>query len=132
VVAFVASMFTAILGFTACRLGGQVWRRRIGGGEDLEKAGAWFERYGVFAILISRPIPMLTEVLSCLAGMSAMRVRTFLVATALGHLPVCVFYSFIGSRGDFADPWPVLSISLAVPAFLGLGYRIWSFRNRRP
>lgn len=129
VVAFAASMFTAVLGFAACRLGGQVWVRRIVGEEDIERVGEWFERYGVFAIVISRPIPMLTEVISCLAGMSAMRVRTFLVATAVGHLPVCVFYSFIGSKGDFADPWPVIAVSLAVPALIGLAYRWWSRRH---
>ena len=130
-VAFAASMFTAVLGFGACRLGGHVWVRRIVGEKDIEKVGGWFEAYGVFAILISRPIPMLTEILSCLAGMSAMRTRTFLVATAVGHLPVCAFYSYVGSKGNFADPWPVVAVSLTVPALAGLGFRLWRGRGGR-
>ena len=113
---FAGAMLAAAIGYGACRRWGESAFRRLIGGADRERVRAWFQRYGVYAIILSRPVPMLTEILSCLAGLSAMRARTFFGAAVLGTLPICFVYSYVGSRGSLTDPWPAIWIALAIPA----------------
>jgi uncharacterized membrane protein YdjX (TVP38/TMEM64 family) len=107
---------SAAIGYGACRWGGERAFRRLVGDRDTARLRAWFERYGVYAIVLSRPVPMLTEILSCLAGLAAMPVRPFALAAALGTVPICFVYSYVGSRGDLRDPWPAIWIALVIPA----------------
>lgn len=115
-VSSLGAMAAACLGFWACRLGGKRAYRRLVSEEELGRTSEWFRRYGVIAIVISRPIPMLTEILSCLAGLTELPFRTFLLAALLGTVPICFVYSVVGSLGDMSDPWPVVWISIFVPA----------------
>jgi uncharacterized membrane protein YdjX (TVP38/TMEM64 family) len=115
-VSFVGALAAACVGFWACRVGGRGVARRLVGEADLERTRGWFERWGVYAIVVSRPIPMLTEVLSCLAGLTSLPFRTFLAASALGTAPICVVYAIAGSRGSVTDPLPLVVVALAVPA----------------
>ncbi len=115
-IGFAGTMLAAALGFYACRWGGQKTFKRLMGDEDVDKIDAWFREYGVYAIILSRPVPMLTEILSCLAGLSGLRARTFFLASALGHLPICMVYSFAGSLGGVDDPWPAILAALLIPA----------------
>lgn len=124
-VSFVAAMLSAMTGYFLCRYGGRkVYEKVAGKDESEDRIRRWFERRGVFAIVLSRPVPMLTEILSCLAGLSKMRFQTFWWAAFWGTLPVCFLYAYVGSRGEIDDPWPALLISLIVPA---LG---WFFARR--
>lgn len=117
---FFGAMLSAFFGFYACRLGRERLFKRLVGEQDLERIGVWFEQRGVFAIIISRAVPMLTEILSCLAGLSAMRSRAFFLASLLGTLPVCLVYSFFGHLGTPENPWPALCAAflLPIPAWL--------------
>ncbi|MHC4885625.1 MAG: TVP38/TMEM64 family protein, partial [Planctomycetota bacterium] len=115
-VAFVGAMAAALIGFFACRWGGHRVFDRLVGEADSTRVRVWFERWGVYAIVISRPVPMLTEILSCLAGLSSVPPRTFCLASLLGTLPVAFVYGYVGSRGSIADPLPAILVSLLVPA----------------
>ncbi len=115
-VAFAGAMLAAAIGFYGCRLGGQRVFDRLVGAADAENISAWFRRYGVYAIILSRPVPMLTEILSCLAGLSKVRARIFFAASILGTLPICFVYSYFGHLGDLTNPWPAIGIALVVPA----------------
>jgi uncharacterized membrane protein YdjX (TVP38/TMEM64 family) len=115
-VSFVGAMLAALLGFYACRLGGRsAFERLVGAGEE-QRITDWFRRRGVLAVILSRPVPMLTEILSCLAGLSELRGRTFIAAAALGTLPVCLVYAWAGSRGGAGAPWTAVWVSLLAPA----------------
>jgi uncharacterized membrane protein YdjX (TVP38/TMEM64 family) len=122
-VSFAGSMLCVLLGFGLCRAGGRARMEAFMGQQDLRRIDGWLERYGVALILVSRPVPMLTEVLSCAAGLSAMRARTFVIASALGHFPVCLLYAYIGSSGSITNPWPVLLTVLGIPGVLWLAFR---------
>ena len=113
---FLGAMGAALTAYWACRLGGAAAFERMSGSQETRKVEAWFERYGVFAIILSRPVPMLTEVLSCLAGLSGMRHRVFVLAATLGTLPVCLVYSIAGHYGGLANPWPAVVVALGIPA----------------
>lgn len=115
-VAFIGAISTALVGYTACRLGGKKAFDRLLGDTETRRVREWFKQYGVVAVIISRPVPMLTEILSCLAGLSGLPLKTFILASVLGTLPICFIYSFVGSKGDLTNPWPALIIALIVPA----------------
>jgi uncharacterized membrane protein YdjX (TVP38/TMEM64 family) len=63
-----------------------------------------------------RPVPLLAEAATLLAGATGMRFRDFLAAAALGNLAVALAWSIAGRLGQKADSlqW-VLVASLAVP-----------------
>jgi membrane protein DedA with SNARE-associated domain len=82
----------------------------------------WFEDYGIAAIIISRPVPMLTEILSCLAGLSRVNVSSFTVASIAGTLPICIIYAYVGhlyglegleSKEGIV---PMIWVTIAIPA----------------
>lgn len=51
---------------------------------DVEKAMAWFHRFGPVAVLIGRFIPIVRSLISIPAGVDRMRVWLFLLLTAIG------------------------------------------------
>jgi len=89
----------AFIGFGLCRKYGKNAFERINGKQDVERVHRVFETYGVWIILLSRSVPMLTEIISCLSGLSAMSFKKFVFFSTLGTLPVCMVYAYMGSMG---------------------------------
>lgn len=54
---------------------------------DLDVADRWFARYGDYAVLIARVVPLARSVISIPAGISRMPLRRFLFFTAVGTVP---------------------------------------------
>ncbi|MBA4387022.1 MAG: hypothetical protein C0404_03515 [Verrucomicrobia bacterium] len=121
-VSFAGAMFSALLGFGLCRLFGRKAFNRLVGSEDTTRVAKFLETYGVWAIILSRSVPMLTEVMSCLAGLGLMSARKFAVLSAAGTLPICLVYAWAGSRPgqlSFGIGWAV-AVAFVIPA-LGFG-----------
>ncbi|MBN2532113.1 MAG: VTT domain-containing protein [Spirochaetales bacterium] len=127
-VSFVGAMLAAWIGFFACRLGGKKIFIRLIGEKDITRVRIWFEKYGIFAIILSRPVPMLTEILSCLAGLSQVSPLIFTLAAVCGTLPICFVYSYFGQVSSILNPWPAVWVALAIPA---LGWGVARFLNRK-
>lgn len=69
------------------------------GGTSLESADRWFARYGVYAVLVARLIPILSfDVISFAAGLTRMRFPGFLLATIVGMSPATFVYAYLGGR----------------------------------
>jgi membrane protein DedA with SNARE-associated domain len=54
--------------------------------EDIRKADAWFDKYGVWTVFFCRMVPLLRSLISIPAGMSNMNFPLFLLLTFLGTL----------------------------------------------
>ncbi|SDC16615.1 membrane protein DedA, SNARE-associated domain [Terribacillus halophilus] len=54
--------------------------------EDIHKADAWFDKYGVWTIFLCRFVPVIRSLISIPAGMSNMNFPLFLIFTTLGTL----------------------------------------------
>lgn len=126
-VSFIGAFLAALIGFFACRIGGKKVFIRLIGKEDITRVRLWFEKYGIFAIILSRPVPMLTEILSCLAGITQVSPIMFIVAVIFGTLPICFVYSYFGEISSVFNPWPAVWTALAIPA---LGWGAIRFINR--
>ncbi len=69
------------------------------GKRSLGAADVWFARYGVYAVLIARLIPVVSfDVISYAAGLTRMSFPRFLLATIVGMAPATFVYSFLGER----------------------------------
>jgi uncharacterized membrane protein YdjX (TVP38/TMEM64 family) len=116
-VSLAGALGSAVIGFGLCRRFGRgAFERAVGGGETA-RVESFFERYGVWAILLSRSVPMLTEAVSCLAGLSRMHWVPFLALSLAGTAPICLVYAWAGRRaGSVAGQgWAVL-VAFAFPA----------------
>lgn len=69
------------------------------GGTNLESADRWFARYGAYAVLVARLIPILSfDVISFAAGLTRMRFPGFLLATIIGMAPATFIYAYLGGH----------------------------------
>ena len=69
------------------------------GGTSLESADRWFARYGAYAVLVARLIPILSfDVISFAAGLTRMGFPGFLLATIIGMAPATFIYAYLGGH----------------------------------
>ena len=64
----------------------RMWAERVPlmSGEDVDKAMAWFHRYGKIAVLTGRFVPIVRSLVSIPAGVDRMPLPVFLLLTTLG------------------------------------------------
>ena len=85
--------------FWLARALGRVPVEVIVGRAGLESADRWFARWGLYAVLVARLVPGISfDVISYAAGITHMKFRRFLGATALGVFPQTFVYSYLGHR----------------------------------
>src|SRR5690554_4617252 len=70
---------------------------------DVQRAEAWFRRYGPWTVLVCRVIPVLRSLISIPAGMSKMPILPFVLLTTLGS---AVWNTLIvGAGALLGDNW---------------------------
>ena len=65
---------------------------------DLDRAAAWFERYGEAVVFFGRLIPIIRSIISVPAGYTRMNIGRFLLFTTLGTLLWSLILTYIGTR----------------------------------
>lgn len=88
----------------------------------LEYGERLFARSGLWLVALSRWQPVLPEVIACLAGLSRMKPRVFLVALLCGSVPLGFVFAAVGHSGREA-PVVTLVLSAAAPVLLWLASR---------
>jgi uncharacterized membrane protein YdjX (TVP38/TMEM64 family) len=119
-------MFAGSICYAGGRAGGDRFLHRLMPADELAELRVWFGASGSFALLVARALPMLPEVLSCLAGMSRISYARYLLTFAAGNLPYAFLAAWAGSISDFSNPWPALAVGVGVPA---LAWIAWFFMN---
>lgn len=79
--------------------------------EEHDRYAGWFDHSGGWAVLLSRWLPILPEVLSILAGLYGMSTKRFAIAVGLGSLPPAWMYAWIGATAQEA---PLRAVSLLI------------------
>jgi uncharacterized membrane protein YdjX (TVP38/TMEM64 family) len=97
------SLFGHVLAAAVCfgisRSLGRVQVEVLVGRTGLESADRWFARWGIYAVFVGRLIPGIAfDVISYAAGLTRMRFRNFIFATALGIFPQTFLYSYLGRQ----------------------------------
>lgn len=80
--------------------------------EDIHRADAWFDRYGVWTVFFCRMVPIVRSLISIPAGMSNMNFPMFLLFTTLGTL---IWNTLLVSAGvALGAAWPTILDYLSV------------------
>jgi len=108
-VAVAAELVGQTLAYAIGRFGGRPFVEKFGKyvhfhHKELDKAHAFFERYGTFAIFISRFTPVIRGIIGIPAGIAEMPLVPFYVWTFLGSLIFCGGLILLGnSPGNHVD-----------------------------
>lgn len=90
------SLGAALLGFTLGRRGGRMLESLLTN-EERGRADHLLNRWGLQAVILTRPVPILAEAVSIMAGASSLGWGRMMVAALLGSLPPALLYSLVGA-----------------------------------
>jgi len=117
VVALVGSIAGEWIGFELIRRYGRGVSRGIVGAGEFERFSVFFERHGTLAVILTRPLPVVMETMSLVAGLSGMSRAAFLWASLAGTAPIVVIYAYAGAVSREVDSIvPAVVILVAVAA----------------
>ena len=119
VISTVGSFLSGSLAYGLCRLLGRGAARRLLGEKDLEKGEHLFSNVGGWIVVLSRWLPLVPEVVSCMAGLTRMPARTFHLALACGSAPLGFVFAAVGHAG-VSQPLLALALSALLPPVLWL------------
>ena len=122
-IATLGAMGSAALGYGVCRWVGEPVAIRLAGKEGLEAGRKLFNLYGAWVVVLSRCLPIMAEVMACLAGMTGMPWRRFLVAALAGCLPMGFAFAAVGQLGTDSPVAALLVSALAPPILWALARR---------
>lgn len=124
IISIVGSGGAGVLAYGVARYAGKNATRFLASNEELEQFQELFNSWGGAAIIVSRMMPILPEVMTILAGIAKMNIGKFLTALFLGTIPTCFLFTYLGDASQSKPLWGmVLAVimPLAVwPVFLKL------------
>jgi membrane protein DedA with SNARE-associated domain len=105
--------------------------------EDVHKADAWFDKYGIWTVLFCRMVPLIRSLISIPAGMSNMKFWLFLVFTTVGTLIWNIILVSVGAA--LGDNWDRITEFMDVYsniayAIIGIGiiiFLVYFFNKKR-
>ena len=116
------SCMAGSIAYGLCRLLGRRVAQRLLGERDLEKGERLFAGVGGWIVVLSRWLPLVPEVVSCMAGLTRMPAPNFHLALACGSVPLAFAFAVIGSAG-VDQPLTALALSALLPPIIWLGVR---------
>ncbi len=116
-------MLATVAAFWIGRRGGTLLAKAVPANERA-RADAILARWGVVAIMVTRPLPLLAETLIVLAGASTMSWRTAMLSAFVGFLPPSVFYAWAGAMSiGFEGGVLIFGLTILLAALSGLAVR---------
>lgn len=123
------SIGAGLLAYALCfRLGRRAARWLAGDSGIAEGERLFRGELGGWLVALSRWMPVLPEVVACLAGIARMPMRRFFPALCAGSLPMGFVYAWIGHHG-VEHPGFALVVSVFLPPVIWLAFR-WLYLAR--
>ena len=125
VLSLVGGVLAALLGYGLGRMGKSRFARWFGQGA-LDEGQRIFKRHGLWAVVVSRPIPLISETIAVVAGSADYDFRKMLLGSFIGTLPAAIIYAWAGAtlRTDDLGIWPFLIVfGIASALFLFARFR---------
>jgi membrane protein DedA with SNARE-associated domain len=110
----VGSAGAGIVGYVLALFLGKSATKYLASEEELERFRTLFDKWGGMAIIISRVMPILPEVMAILAGLANMSLGRFLTALFLGTIPTCFLFSYMGYASR-TDPGYGIILAVLIP-----------------
>ena len=124
--ALVGSIAGEWLGFELVRRYGRRAATWLMGNDNLEPFERFFQRHGVAAIIVTRPLPIVMEAMSLVAGLSAMKRGAFLAASLAGTAPIVLVYAYAGAFSR--ETGNLVPAAVILTAVTGVGWLWWRSR----
>jgi uncharacterized membrane protein YdjX (TVP38/TMEM64 family) len=124
---------SAILGMYMAGISGYLLTRRFGekilfkiikNEEKRKDSIESFHKYGFLMIIMSRASPILPEVSACMAGITGMKFRRFLLAWTINSVPFALIAAYSGSVSSISNPRPAIYAAISIYAVLWIGWWI--------
>jgi uncharacterized membrane protein YdjX (TVP38/TMEM64 family) len=131
ILATVGGMAAGFAGYGLGRLLGRSGVERLLGAPAMTEGEALFARSGGWMVALSRWLPILPEVISCIAGIARMPLPRFAAALFCGAAPLGFTFAGLGALGRDAPATAVAGAAI-VSALLWLAARRLANRRRAP
>jgi membrane protein DedA with SNARE-associated domain len=104
--------------------------------KHLEQADRWFERWGAWAVLVTRMLPIVRTFISLPAGVARMPFWRFSILTFVGCVPWVFMLTFIGQQAgenweDWKDSLHYFDYAVAAIIVATAGYYLLRWRRNR-
>lgn len=99
----------------------------------LELADGWFQRWGLWAVLIGRVLPVVRTYISFPAGLARVKLGPFSILTFVGALPWCAALALVGyTLGKSYDrvSGPIQLVAIVIAAVVAIIVVAWWWRGR--
>lgn len=110
------SVLAGLVGLGLGRLAGRQILRRLASEAELAELQRFFDSWGAAGIVATRALPVAPEVLTVLAGLAGMRLGCFMLALALGGIPIGVLMAWAGAQAGHSST--LLLVLTLIPAGL--------------
>ena len=129
------SWFSALVGAILCfyiaRWLGRDVVEKLTSRTALESVDGFFDKHGKYAILIARLLPFISfDIVSYAAGLTKIKLKDFVIATAIGQLPATIIYSYAGEMLTGGTKMFVFGL-LSLFAFSTLVYLLKKIYDKR-
>ncbi len=104
------SIISGLVGYGLCRQLGRPLALWLNGERGLQEGEKIFLRLGGWIVALSRWVPVLSEVVACMAGLSRMSFPVFLAALVCGSVPLGFMFAIIGHLGG---EYPLITLVLS-------------------
>lgn len=95
----ISASLAAALSFWIARFLGRGPVEALVGREHLGAADRWFLRWGAYAILVARLVPVVSfDIISYAAGLTRLGFWRFMFATVVGMTPATFVYAYLGGK----------------------------------
>jgi uncharacterized membrane protein YdjX (TVP38/TMEM64 family) len=111
------SFLSGSIAYLMCSRIGEKAALKILGERDLVRGKRLFANGGGWIIALSRCLPILPEVTTCMAGLTKMPKGPFFISLACGSLPVGMVFAWIGAAGQ-ENTGLAMGLSIALPVAL--------------
>jgi uncharacterized membrane protein YdjX (TVP38/TMEM64 family) len=126
------SVGAALLGFGIGRRGGRIFEQLVAP-EERERADDLLRRWGLLAIIVTRPVPLLAETVAIVAGTSPLGWGRTTLAALAGSLPPALLYAITGAAAvNLQNTTLVFAAVILIAGFFWLvGRRTEPYLTRR-
>ncbi len=103
--------------------------------KDLDMADRFFERWGLWAVFISRLLPVIRTFISLPAGISRMPFVPFITLSFVGSVPWCYLLAFIGMK--LGENWRTIKgyfhgADAIIGVLIVAAFALWLWHHLKP
>lgn len=95
----VGAVGATLVAYGLGRWAGTPAMRRVCSTAERERASRLVERWGMLALVVTRPVPLMAEAVAAMAGAHRLGLPRTTIASVVGALPAALFYAVAGALG---------------------------------